>query len=102
MGHVVARSRIGFWTAFLDGNRIVLNVRRPNDLATVTIVLTDAEAVTIAGGRDESHALASALARDFSRHAEATLPTPLRSADEPEAHEWEPSREPTPIRRLAA
>lgn len=102
MGHVVARSRIGFWTAFLHGNQVVLNVRRPTDLATVTIVLTDPEAATIAGGRDESHALASSLARDFSRHADTVLPTPLRSADEPEPHEWEPAREPTPVRRLAA
>jgi hypothetical protein len=102
MGHVIARSRIGFWTAFLDGNRAVLNVRRPTDLVAVTIVLTDAETAIIAGGREESHALASTLARDFSRHADVALPTPPRGADEPEAHEWEPSAEVTPVRRLAA
>ena len=85
---IIARSRIGYWTAFAEGDTAYLNIR-DEDGRPVTVVLTPEDEAVLAGPADTCHPHARDLAAKGPRLAEM-LPTPPRGLNEPEAHEWEP------------
>jgi hypothetical protein len=101
MTAVIARSRIGFWTAFLHEGVPHLNVREPVTLRTVTVRLGAHEGPILAGDSDAAHALARALAADVRRRSNHVLETPPVGAFERVVHDWEPVRE-IPAPRLMA
>jgi len=102
MTTVIARSRIGFWTAFVHEGRPHLNVRDPATLETVTVPLGAHEGPILAGDSDAAHALARALAADVGRRANHVLDTPGIQAIEPVVHDWQPVREVEAPRLMAA
>jgi hypothetical protein len=102
MTEMIARSRIGFWSAFVHEGRAILNARRPDTLEPVTIMLDQDEALILAGHADDAHAFARALAADVGRHANHLVPTPGIQSYEPVVHEWTRTAIVEPIRRLAA
>ena len=102
MTEIIARSRIGFWSAFVHEGRAILNTRRSDTLEPVTIVIDEGEARTLAGDADGAHALARGIAADVRRHANHLVPTPGIQAFEPVVHDWTRTAVVEPIRRLAA
>jgi hypothetical protein len=102
MTDIIARSRIGFWTAFVSEGRPVLNTRHPDTLEAVTVALRDDEAETLAGSYGAAHALARSLTADTGRHAAEAIATPGIQAIEPVTHEWEAEAVVETIRRIAA
>jgi len=97
---IIARSRIGFWTAFETAEGAFLNVRDEN-LLTVTIMLSRTDREILAGNAEVCHPHASHLAR-FGRRLPEPLPTPPRGVSEPEPHEWQPKTEIRTVERLMA
>ena len=87
---IIARSRIGFWTAFETDAAAYLNVR-DGDGGTASIVLTDADVVLLEGDAAVCHAHALHLART-GRRLVTSLPTPPRGMQEPGPHEWQPRK----------
>jgi len=86
---IIARSRIGFWTAFETVEGAFLNIRDPEG-RTVSVML-DAPDVGLLGDVAEvCHPHAQHLA-ETGRRLAAALPTPPRGANEPEPHEWQPT-----------
>jgi hypothetical protein len=90
MVDIIARSRIGFWTAFMHAGRPHLNVRDPGTLACVTVPLRADEPSVLAGDAEGAHDLARRLAADVGRRANHVLDTPGIQAVEPVTHDWEP------------
>jgi len=97
---IIARSRIGFWTAFETDGGAYLNVR-DGDGGTASIVLTDADIVLLEGDAAVCHAHALRLARAGLR-LDTPLPTPPRGTQEPEPHEWQPRKPVTTSAMLRA
>ena len=89
---IIARSRIGYWTAFAEGDTAYLNIR-DEEGRPITVVLTSEDEALLAGPAKTCHPHARHLAANGRRLAEM-LPTPPRGLDEPEAHEWEPRETP--------
>lgn len=87
---IIARSRIGFWSAFTVGGASYLNIR-DEDGEGITVVLTDHDVALLGDDAEVCHPHARQLAKYGNRLA-IPLPTPLRGFDEPEAHEWTPSK----------
>ena len=102
MVEVIARSRIGFWTAFVHEGRPHLNIREPVTLACVTVPLQDHEVPILAGDSEGAHLLAVELAADVSRRANHVLDTPGIQASEAVVHDWQPARIVSEPRRMAA
>lgn len=86
---IIARSRIGFWTAFVHLGEPHLNARDA-DGDTVTIPLDADDVARLTDPR-----LAHAHARHLAEHGprvEPPLPTPPRGDDEPAPYDWESVR----------
>lgn len=97
---IIARSRIGFWTAFANEEGAFLNVRDENG-RTISVILTDTDAKMLSGPADVCHPHAVRLTRSGARRPEP-LPTPPRGVSEPEAHEWQPRTPSTTPAKLKA
>lgn len=97
---IIARSRIGFWTAFENEAGSFLNAR---DAAgtTVTILLSPSDVDLMAADAAICHPHALHLVATGRRLVHA-LPTPPPGAAEPEPHEWQPIRPTASIERLKA
>jgi hypothetical protein len=95
---IIARSRIGFWTAFVHLDEPHLNARAA-DGGTVTIRL-DAEDVSRLTDPRFAHAHARALVERGPR-VDPALPTPPRGDDEPAPYDWEPARPDARLDRAA-
>lgn len=102
MVDIIARSRIGFWTAFMHAGRPHLNVRDPGTLACVTVPLRADESSVLAGDADAAHDLARRLSADVGRRANHVLDTPGIQAVEPVTHDWEPRLDRPESRLMAA
>lgn len=100
MEKIIARSRIGFWTAFRTDDASYLNIRA-DDGATVTVVLSATDVEMLASDADVCHPHARRLA-NHGRRLDVPLPTPPRGTDEPEPHEWMPREQTMPVERLKA
>lgn len=85
---IIARSRIGFWTAFTHLGEPHLNARGA-DGDTVTIPLGAGDVVRLTDPR-LAHAHAHALI-EHGPSIEPALPTPPRGDGEPEPYDWEPA-----------
>ncbi len=85
---IIARSRIGFWTAFAHRGESHLNARdAAGETITIRLDARDVDRLLDAG-------LAHAHARHLIEHGtrvEPALPTPPRGDDEPAPYEWEPA-----------
>ena len=99
---VLARSRIGFWTMFVDAGVVHLNARDPGTLATVTIPLRATEVSVLAGDSDDARELARRIVEDVSRRSAIVLDTPMDHGIDVVVHEWESTVERDLPRRLAA
>ncbi len=97
---IIARSRIGFWTAFETEHGSFLNIRDETG-ATVTVLLTQADADLLSADSDICHPHARHLA-ESGRRLPQSLPTPPRGGAEPEPHEWQPMKPTASIEMLKA
>jgi hypothetical protein len=97
---IIARSRIGFWTAFETTEGAFLNVRDEAG-RTVSVILADADVALLADVAEICHPHARRLA-EAGRRLDIALPTPLRGTQEPEPHEWQPTRPITTFEMLKA
>lgn len=97
---IIARSRIGFWTAFETEEGAFLNIRDQRG-QTITVVLGERDVVLLGGDAETCHPHAILLARTGRRLATA-LSTPLRGNSEPEPHEWQPTMQTQEIERRKA
>ncbi len=88
MIEIVARSRIGFWTAFMHEGVPHLNIRDPEQGRCITIILTSGEASTLSRDSEAAHALARTLAHMPSRRSTTALETPGIQNREPVVYEW--------------
>jgi hypothetical protein len=87
---IIARSRIGFWTAFETSEGTFLNLRGENG-EPLSIVLTAADVALLADAAEICHPHARRLARSGQR-LDVALTTPSRGTNEPEPHEWQPRK----------
>lgn len=88
---IIARSRIGYWTAFSSSDGSFLNVR-DDEGRSVTALLTPDDVALLSADAGVCHPHARLLAKR-GPFVVPSLPTPPRSNDEPEPHEWEPRKE---------
>jgi hypothetical protein len=88
MTEIIARSRIGFWSAFLHEGRPVLNMRDPMTGEPITVLLTAGEANILGEGHVVAHLHARQVATRVDRRILPAVPTPPISMDEPVAYDW--------------
>ena len=88
MNRIIARSRIGFWTAWRQGGETLLNIRDVTG-ETITVEVPDDVVRDLSGDHDLAHRTARDLARG-GRRLTTALPTPglWSMGPEPEAFEY--------------